>query len=118
VSNLDRKAAHNKQWYDITKFILIAVTTVSTMIILSVLLLGVAKLQAVAANTNTTSKTLLDCTNPKGKCYKEGNARSAQAIGSINRVSIYAAYCAKIPANVTAKQIETCINAELQKEQK
>lgn len=118
MTTLETRAAQTKQWYDVTKFILIAVTTVSTMIILSVLLLGVAKLQTVAYNTNSTSKRLLDCTSPQGKCYQDGNRRTGEAIGNINRVSIYAAYCAKIPVNVTAKQIENCINAELQKEKK
>lgn len=39
------------------------------------------------------SERILDCTDPEGVCYKDSQARTAQAVGDINRVIVLAAAC-------------------------
>lgn len=65
------------------------------------------------------SKEIKDCVEPTGKCYQDGQARTAKAIGSINEASALAAACAPnyvslpLPQRITA--IERCIVAHLSK---
>lgn len=37
---------------------------------------------------------ILDCTEPEGECFKQGQERTAKAVGDINRVIVLAAACA------------------------
>ena len=56
---------------------------------------------------------IIDCVQPTGKCYQDGQARTAKAIGSINEVSVLAAACAPNYVNLPLPQrvaaIEACI---------
>jgi hypothetical protein len=40
-----------------------------------------------------SSERILDCTEPDGACYKASQARTAKAVGDINRVIVLAAAC-------------------------
>lgn len=115
MSELVLKEATHRRRFDIAKMAFIVTGTVTSMVIVGILLAGMARLEAITTSTNSNSQLLIDCTSPTGKCYQDGQRRTGSAIGTINQVSIYAAYCSKIPSNTTVKQIETCINKELAK---
>ena len=55
---------------------------------------------------------LLDCTTPEGECYREGQARTGRAVGSINEATVAAAYCARLDASSVAV-IRACVEREL-----
>lgn len=62
-------------------------------------------------------KTLLDCVQPTGVCYKQGQEQTAKLVGNLNQVSVLAAACAPdyvrlpLPARIVA--IEKCIRRGL-----
>ena len=41
----------------------------------------------------SSADRILDCTSPDGQCYKDGQERTAKAVGDINRVIVLAAAC-------------------------
>lgn len=41
-----------------------------------------------------SSERVLDCTEPKGQCFQDGQARTADAVANINQVIILASACA------------------------
>jgi hypothetical protein len=45
-------------------------------------------------SNNTTLNTVKDCTDPKGKCYRDGQRRTAEAVSDLSRIIILAAACA------------------------
>ena len=54
-----------------------------------------------------------DCTTPGRKCFDEAQRRTAGVVGSINRVTIYAASCgAQYPGQVAA--VETCVREQME----
>lgn len=70
---------------------------------------------------------LLDCTQPGGQCYQDGQERTAEAVQSIidesllqeaatRRVVVLAAYCAAQPGQETVEQIEACITREMKRD--
>lgn len=67
-------------------------------------------------NTSRTLEILLDCTDPKGDCYRRGQDSQESAIEDITRISIYAAACADKPREQTTQEIQDCILAELDAE--
>lgn len=67
---------------------------------------------------------LIDCTKPGGHCYKESQARLANAVEDIMKQGIeretvtrqivtLAAYCASKQHNQTLSQIEQCIKQQM-----
>lgn len=42
----------------------------------------------------STNRAVLDCTDPEGKCAKEGARKTAEAVNNIGRLSVYASACA------------------------
>lgn len=80
---------------------------------------GVERMRETRANTETlkilardnkaTMDLVEDCTSPGGECYDRGARRTGEAVGTINQITIYAAACAKQPANVTVRQIQACV---------
>lgn len=56
---------------------------------------------------------LVDCSEPEGKCFKEGQRTVAKAVATINDVAVVAAACADQPRQQTAAQISDCIIKEL-----
>lgn len=71
--------------------------------------------KATNANTNQVTKAILDCTDPTGECFQQGQARTAEAVGNINRVVVLAAACARVPDNDTQEEIEDCVKQGLLK---
>lgn len=49
------------------------------------------------------------CTDPEGSCYQSNNARTGEAVGQINKVTIAAALCAKKTANPTEADMNKCV---------
>lgn len=62
-----------------------------------------------------TNKQVLDCTQPTGECYRESQKRSADVVGSINEISLYAAACADQSGVQTVEEIQSCVIARLSK---
>lgn len=60
---------------------------------------------------------IVDCVDPAGQCYKDGQARTAKIVGDLNRVSGLAAACAPnfvslpLPHRIVA--IQRCIRRNL-----
>lgn len=57
---------------------------------------------------------ILDCTSPEGQCFKDGQKRTANAVGDINRVIVLAAACSvglNPEWSVSRRQtaIQTCV---------
>lgn len=67
------------------------------------------------ANSKDTLDRVVDCTEPGGKCFNEGAERTAEAVGNIGRLSVYAAACAADRRLVDqtleerADEIEKCV---------
>ena len=61
-------------------------------------------------NNQQVLATIHDCTQPGGKCYQRGEARTAGAVADINRVVILASACA-VGRRGTEPQIEAQIQA-------
>jgi len=61
-------------------------------------------------------KEVQSCTDPKGACAQRGRQQSGQAVETINRISVYAAFCAnrQMPP-VTVKDVESCVKEQLEK---
>lgn len=60
------------------------------------------------------SDRILDCTDPDGQCYKDSQARTAKAVGDINRVIVLAAACSVgVPRDMTVAErqaeISSCV---------
>jgi hypothetical protein len=64
---------------------------------------------------------IADCVQPSGQCFKDAQKRTADVVGSINKVSTLAAACAADPATsalpIAARiaAIDSCIRAHLTK---
>ena len=61
-----------------------------------------------------SSERVLDCTSPEGQCFKDGQKRTANAVGDINRVIVLAAACSvglDAEWSVSRRQtaIQTCV---------
>jgi hypothetical protein len=55
------------------------------------------------------AETIKSCTDPAGQCFKDGQARTGEAVASINEVIIYAAACADRPGVDSPPEIRNCI---------
>lgn len=60
------------------------------------------------------NETILDCTDPDGKCAKESQDRIAGAVNSIGQLSVYASACAAdvdpgLPLRVRVSLIQKCV---------
>lgn len=53
--------------------------------------------------------TIQSCTDPKGKCYQEGQQRTADAVGSINEITIYAVVCGQRHPGAAVSVIRPCV---------
>jgi hypothetical protein len=97
-------------------------------LLLSLLIGLLVSLQALTAEVRETqiegtptgkkllagSERILDCTDPDGACFKESQARTADAVGDINRVIVLAAACSVgLEKGLTVDQrqteIQTCV---------
>lgn len=71
-----------------------------------------------AKDNRATLRTIEDCTQPTGACYRRGQEQTANAVSSINQVVILAAACASgLPQGLTivARQsaIQSCVITRL-----
>lgn len=72
----------------------------------------------IEAGTNaavSANKQVLDCTQPTGDCYRQSQKRSADVVGSINEISLYAAACADQSGVQTVEEIQSCVIGRLAK---
>jgi tRNA G18 (ribose-2'-O)-methylase SpoU len=51
------------------------------------------------------------CTDPDGVCYKSNNTRTAEAVGGINKITIFAVLCGNKIKNPTLDEMYKCIVA-------
>lgn len=64
---------------------------------------------------------IIDCTDPEGTCYAEGQKRTSEVVGSLNEVTVVASACAAgfadlaMPARVTATR--ACVDEILAQSQ-
>lgn len=94
------------------------------VIVVTAVLVSAAKSSAIrdaqVSNTRTLDNTALtlqliqSCTTPGEKCYEDAQARTAKAVGDINRVVVLAAACSvgldpqlEVPARQSA--IQACV---------
>lgn len=61
-------------------------------------------------DNNAVLDIIKDSVDPGGRRFQEGQSRTAAAVGTINEISVYAAYCASRHAELPA--IEGCVRAE------
>jgi hypothetical protein len=67
-----------------------------------------------------TLERVIDCTEPGGECYGDGQKRTAEAVADIGQVSVYASACAVDPALLEqsleqrADSIEKCVTRLLE----
>jgi hypothetical protein len=113
----EEKVVKKKAAYNFAKILLVGFAGMALATVLTLqtsLLIQQQKFDEVGQETRTR---LLDCTDPNGQCYKDGQARSGAIVKSLNdnqkTVVTIAAYCAKQPVNQTLEQIEACVNKEL-----
>jgi hypothetical protein len=53
---------------------------------------------------------IVDCTDPSGKCFQEGQSRTKDTINQLNRITLLAAYCSnKTPPYATVAEVRKCI---------
>lgn len=117
MTHLESVVAGKRRLYEVSKMVLIAITCVATILILSLIGVGMNQLSDVSENTNHFARVLVDCTTPNGECYKNANRNQSGAIKNINEVTVLASYCAKQPGNTTENQIRSCIESRLPKGQ-
>lgn len=71
--------------------------------------------RSVNRATNHNTDIIRDCTDPEGKCFQDGQARTAEAVGNINKVVTAASFCARLPENDTLDEVEACVKRALLK---
>lgn len=49
------------------------------------------------------------CTDPQGVCYQQNMQRTDDAVGDINKISVYAVACADKPGAQTAAEVKQCV---------
>lgn len=92
---------------------------VGALVVFVVASLALASYNALVSIS--TRAALTDCTVPGGKCYQEGQKRTAEAIRQLveaneagevttREIVILAADCADNPGVDTSKEIEQCVN--------
>jgi uncharacterized protein YlxW (UPF0749 family) len=81
------------------------------------------QIKVITADTNNLAEQIKrvagqieSCTTPKGECYERGRSQTADAVGTINRITIYAAACADRAGVDTAPEIQACIEQALASE--
>ncbi len=61
--------------------------------------------------TRQVNKQLADCTTPGGKCYQEGQARQAQAISAVTRISVFVSQCGRLWPGESGPDYDRKLNA-------
>lgn len=63
---------------------------------------------SLTRETHSTTQLIRSCVDPDGRCYKQGQKRTAAAVANINRVVILASACA-VGQTGTVVQVQTAI---------
>ena len=109
MRNLEAVVDGKRKLYETSKMILIIVTCIASITILGMLINGMATLQTVTAKTNTLTSVLVDCTTPRGDCYKNANRRQSGTVKAINEVTIIVSYCSMQKQYDTEEKIKKCV---------
>jgi predicted metalloprotease len=98
------------------------VGVLAAVLVVGMVYLGVSTytlVNAMRETQQTNSKTydkVLDCTDPEGECYREGQERTKQVVADIGKVSAYAAACADLPGRQTEVEVYQCVLDRLAEE--
>lgn len=79
------------------------------VLLAAALIAALALLIAIALQNRENGRLLLDCTAPEGECFRKAQARTGEAVGSINDVVILAAACADRAGVDTEAEIRECV---------
>lgn len=110
------RVAQHQIWYDRLKLILLALCVVLVAVILVITTVTLQELRGNSAENRRNTTLLVDCTTPGHQCYDESAKRTGEAVSIINRIAVYAAYCAKnLPDGVPVEQVEKCVRTELER---
>jgi hypothetical protein len=96
-----------------------AMVFVAAFIVASIVLLVIINVQGQGVRD-----TLLDCTQPGGECYSEGQQRTAKFIQQLidannlgdvatQRIVVIASACADLPGVGSVDEIQKCVNDRL-----
>lgn len=70
--------------------------------------------QGAAAQRSTdireTARLIEDCTSPGGDCFEEAQLRTAEAVRTINLVTIYSTGCVEFQTLSTMDELKTCVD--------
>jgi hypothetical protein len=76
-------------------------------------------LNGVADQNRSYGQRLVDCTTPGGQCYASSQKQQSGAVQVLNRVTIWAAWCAKTSSpDATIDQLKACIERGVASENK
>lgn len=68
---------------------------VALLLLVGVSLFLTAQNNQLAHRVQDTNARIADCTSPAGVCYRDGQARTGQAVGALERAEVYVAECAR-----------------------
>lgn len=107
------KLSNTRNMLQIWKNIFIGIGVFSAGASIVINLIIVSKVFTIVSSTNNNSKILIDCTTPGHTCYERERNATSDAVGTINRVTIIAIACAKVPVNITIPQIQACVQVNI-----
>lgn len=91
----------------------IALGVLATAVALTLIVVSTFKLQGIAETNRRNGERVIDCTTPGGDCFNESTARTGEAVGSINEVTVAAVACAQKNTGIAA--IQECVRKALAK---
>lgn len=95
-----RKYAH---WFD-TAANIFKTAGIAALLILSYL---------QSASNGEVAHRIVDCTDPKGTCFRESQQRTGAAVVQISDIAKYAAICADRHGSITAEEMDDCIQEQM-----
>lgn len=112
----EREQERRANRYELAKRLGILFIAVAVTILLGLTFAGVNILVGLAKDNHQTLTTIKDCTQPTGKCYRNGQARTRSAVANINKVVILAAACASQHPGQTVGEVQSCVIDRLAKQ--
>lgn len=113
---LDESAHHKNQRAELARRIVWLLALVLTVVVIGTVVALVVSIRntqiegtPLGKEIQKSNERIMSCTTPGGKCYEDGNKRSATFIASINTVTIYAVTCVRDNPTGTVKDIQTCV---------
>ncbi len=93
----------------------------AVLVVLAAALAGVAVLgwqnNQLAQRQNETNRRMADCTTPGGRCYEEGRARTAGAVGAVVQISVFVSQCGRLYPGASGPaydaKLEACVQQRL-----